>query len=164
MANNKGKPFENAVRKSFEKVPGVSIDRLKDASLVRTRTKTKKLKGVNNPSDFIVYKKPHEVYVECKSHKGNTLPFSCIREEQIKGMLEKSLIMGVTAGLIIWYIDHDLTVWVPIDVVVTLMNFGYKSINIKDLDKVPHLVIPGKKKRIYFDYDMKQFLEDLYGE
>jgi hypothetical protein len=78
-------------------------------------------------------------------------------------MLEKSMIPGVTAGVMIWYIDHDLTVWIPIDVVVTLMNFGYKSINIKDLDKIPHLVVPGKKKRVYFDYDMGQFLGDLYG-
>ena len=152
---NKGKQFEDVVKKAFEQVPGVSIDRLRDAP--------KKLKNVDNPSDFIVYKKPHEVYVECKSHKGNTLPFSCIRQEQINGMLKKSMIPGATAGLIIWYIDHDLTVWVPIDVVVTLMNFGYKSINIKDLDKIPHLVVPGRKKRVYFEYFMDKFLDDLFG-
>lgn len=153
--NNKGKKFEEVIKKAFLNVPDVSIDRFRDAP--------KKLKNVDNPSDFVVYKFPHELYVECKSHKGNTLPFFCIREEQIKGMLQKSLLQGVTAGLIVWYIDHDLTVWIPIDVVITLMNFGYKSINIKDLDKMPHLVIPGIKKRVYFDYDMKKFLEDLYG-
>lgn len=152
---NKGKAFENVIKKSFEAVPEVSIDRFRDAP--------KKLKGVDNPSDFVVFRKPHELYVECKSHLGNTLPFSCIRDEQIEGMSKKALIPGVTAGLIIWYIEHDLTVWVPIDVVITLINFGYKSINIKDLDMFPHLVIHGKKKRVYFDYDMKKFLEDLYG-
>ncbi len=154
-SNNIGKKFEEAVRKSFELVPDVSIDRLRDAP--------KKLKGVDNPSDFIVYKKPHELYVECKSHRGNTLPFSCIRKEQLDGMSEKWLKPGVVAGFIIWFIDHDLTVWVSIDMIKTLMWFGYKSLNIKDLEKIPHLVVPGKKKRIYFEYDMKQFLEDLYG-
>lgn len=151
---NKGKAFEDVVKESFLKLSDVSIDRLRDAP--------KKLKGVDNPSDFIVYKKPHEIYVECKSHKGNTLPFTCIREEQIRGMLDKALIPGVIAGVIIWFIDHDLTVWVSIDVVITLMMFGYKSINVKDLDKIPHIVVSGKKKRIYFDYDMSKFLEDLY--
>lgn len=153
--NNIGKKFEDAVRKSFELVPDVSIDRLRDAP--------KKLKGVDNPSDFIVYKKPHELYVECKSHRGNTLPFSCIRKEQLDGMSEKWLKPGVIAGFIIWFIDHDLTVWVSIDVIKTLMWFDYKSLNIKDLNKIPHLIVPGKKKRVYFEYEMKQFLEDLYG-
>lgn len=153
--NNIGKQFEDAVRKSFEKVPDVSIDRLRDAP--------KKLKGVDNPSDFIVYKKPHELYVECKSHRGNTLPFSCIRKEQLDGMSEKWLKSGVIAGFMIWFIDHDLTVWVSIDMIKTMMWFGYKSLNIQDLEKIPHLVVPGKKKRVYFEYNMEQFLEDLYG-
>ena len=155
MANNKGKKFEDIVKKAFEKVEGVSIDRLRDAP--------RKLKGVDNPSDFIVYKKPHEVYVECKSHKGNTLPFVCIREEQIKGMTEKAKIEGVKAGIIIWYIDHDQTVWVPINEVVSMREEGYKSINIKDLNYPRNIIrIEGTKKRVYFDYDMEKFLEDLY--
>lgn len=155
MANNKGKAFEDTVKKAFEKVEGVSIDRLRDAP--------RKLKGVDNPSDFIVYKKPHEVYVECKSHKGNTLPFACIREEQIKGMTEKAKIAGVKAGIIIWYIDHDQTVWVPIAEVVSMREEGYKSINIKDLNYPRNIIrIEGTKKRVYFDYDMEKFLEDLY--
>ena len=154
--SNKGKKFEDVVKRSFEKVSGVSIDRLRDAP--------KKLKGVDNPSDFIVYKKPHEVYVECKSHKGNTLPFSCIREEQIKGMIEKSQIEGVKAGLIIWYIDKDITVWIPINEVNRLIDAGYKSINVKNLEDVKHIIIRGTKKRIYFDYYMNDFLEVLYEQ
>lgn len=154
MASNKGKQFEDVIRKSFLKVPDVSIDRLRDAP--------RKLKNVDNPSDFIVYKKPHEIYVECKSHKGNTLPFSCIREEQITGMLEKSKIEGVKCGLIIWYIDHDITVWVPIDEVVNWQNTGAKSINVRELEFLDCIYIQGKKKRIYFDYDMEDFLRRLY--
>lgn len=30
MSTNRGKQFENVVRQAFEKVPGVSIDRLHD--------------------------------------------------------------------------------------------------------------------------------------
>ena len=151
---NKGKIFEDVIKKSFEKAQGVSIDRLRDAP--------KKMKNVDNPSDFIVYKYPHEIYVECKSHKGNTLPFSCIREEQIRGMQEKSMINGVKAGVILWFIDHDLTVWIPIREIRFLINAGKKSINIKELDQISHIVIQGKKKRIYFDYYMEDFLRRLY--
>ena len=77
-------------------------------------------------------------------------------------MLAKSLKRGVIAGVMIWFIDHDLTVWVSIDMIVTLIGFGHKSLNIKDLDKIPHLIVPGEKKRVYFEYDMNKFLEDLY--
>ena len=153
---NLGKKFEDVVKESFLKCPDVSIDRLRDAP--------KKMKNVDNPSDFIVYKYPHEIYVECKSHKGNTLPFSCIREEQIKGMSEKSQIDGVLAGVILWFIDHDLTVWIPIQEVVDWQRRGAKSINIKDLDHLQHIVIQGKKKRVYFDYFMDDFLRELYEE
>lgn len=154
--SNKGKKFEDVIRESFLKVPGVSIDRLRDAP--------KKLKGVDNPSDFIVYKKPHEIYIECKSHKGNTLPFSCIREEQIKGLSEKAKIDGVKAGIIVWYIDHDLTYWIPIREITRLIAEGKKSLNVKAFNtSLNHIYIQGKKKRIYFDYDMNKFLEDLYG-
>ena len=81
----------------------------------------------------------------------------------MKGMTEKWLKDGVIAGFIIWFIDHDLTVWVSIDMIKTMIWFGYKSLNVKDLDKIPHLVIPGKKKRVYFDYAMDKFLNDLFG-
>ena len=150
---NRGKSFENVVKESFEKVDGVSIDRLRDAP--------KKLKGVDNPSDFIIYKKPHEIYVECKSHKGNTFPFSCIRTEQWNGMLDKSKIYGVKAGAIIWFIEHDLTIWVDIGTIAG-WSVTHKSINIKDLDVIDHIKISGKKKRVYFEYDMNKFLEELY--
>lgn len=152
--SNKGKVFEEVIKKSFLKVDGVDVTRLRDGM--------RKQKGVDNPSDFIVYKYPYEVYVECKSHKGNTLPFSCIREEQIRGMQEKSMTNGVKAGVILWFIDHDLTVWIPIREIRFLINAGKKSINIKELDQISHIVIQGKKKRIYFDYDMEDFLRRLY--
>lgn len=159
-SKNKGKQFEEIIKKSFLKVPDVSIDRLRDAP--------RKMKNVDNPSDFIVYKKPHEIYVECKSHKGNTLPLSCIREEQIRGMTEKAKIDGVKAGIIVWFIDHDLTVWIPINEIVFWRDIGNKSINIKNIqdkhiERIRHIVIQGRKKRVYFDYDMKDFLRRLYN-
>lgn len=151
--NNKGKAFEQVIHQAFSKVPDVSIDRLRDAP--------RKLKGVDNPSDFIVYKKPHELYVECKSHKGNTFPFSCVRDEQWNGMLDKAEINGVMCGVLIWFIDHDITVWIDVTDLY-MWKYSHKSLNIKDLDTIPHIVIRGRKKRVYFEYDMNRFLEELY--
>ena len=90
MAVNRGKKFEEVVRKAFEKVPNVSIDRLHD--------QTTGFVGSQNICDFIVYKEPYEYYIECKSVHGNTLPFSNITETQWNGLINKATIEGVFVG------------------------------------------------------------------
>lgn len=157
--NNKGKKFEEVVKEAFLAVPDVSIDRLKDAPT--------HYRNVDNPSDFIVYKKPHEMYVECKSHHGNTLPFSCIRQSQISKMLAKQRIDGVICGFIVWYIDRDFTLWYPVETVAYIQMLGKKSLHYKDQFTSKRILrIFGKKKRnsIFYNYDMERFLDDLFKE
>lgn len=152
MAINRGKDFEQHIREAFEKVPGVSIDRLHD--------QTTGFKGSSNICDFIVYKKPYEYYIECKSVHGGTLPFSNITETQWNGLLEKSKINGVFAGIICWWIDKDATFFIPIDALEIGKNyFNEKSVKLKDCyeDDI-YIEIHGKKKRVFFDYDMEDFL------
>lgn len=159
MANNNGKKFEQVVRESFEKVDGVSIDRLRDAPT--------RFRNVDNPSDFIVYKKPHEIYVECKSHKGTTLPFDCIRPAQISKMLAKERIEGVKCGFIVWFIDKDFTLWYPVETVAYIQMLGRKSLSYRDQFTSKRILrIFGKKKRnsIFYNYDMERFLDTLFEE
>ena len=110
MSENRGKQFERVIREAFEKVPGVSIDRLHD--------QTNGFKGSQNICDFIVYKEPYEYYFECKSVHGRTLSihsiphtgkdgkvcgfYGNITDKQWGGLLEKSKIPGVFAGIICW--------------------------------------------------------------
>ena len=149
MAQNKGKQFEQKVREAFEKVDGVSIDRIPD--------QTMRHKGARNICDFIVYKKPHEYYIECKSVHGNILPFNNISESQWQGLLEKSKIPGVFAGIICWWVDKDVTLFIPINVLQIFKLNGCRSMR---YDAYSYDIVPleGKKKRVFFDYDMEQFL------
>ena len=154
MAVNRGKQFEDVVREAFEKVPGVSIDRLHD--------QTTGWKGSSNICDFIVYREPYEYYFECKSVHGNTLPFRNISATQWNGLLEKSFIEGVTAGIICWFIENEVTCFIPIQLLVELKNGGHKSINVKDVDNFVYELggafkLVGKKKRIFYEYDMVEF-------
>lgn len=153
---NRGKDFERQVKSAFEKIKGVSIDRLKDSM--------SGYMGDNTICDFIVYKFPYEFYIECKAVHGNTLNFkSDIRPNQWEGLLEKSGICGVRTGFMIWFIDHDLTVYVDASVMANMRLSGLKSLNVKDLDYIeniqsPQLIkIEGRKKRILYDYDMNSF-------
>ena len=155
MAYNRGKQFEDVVREAFEKVPGVSIDRLHD--------QTTGWKGSTNICDFIVYREPYEYYFECKSVHGNTLPFSNITDKQWQGMLEKSQIDGVYAGIICWFVDKDDTRFFPIQYLQKYKQLGCKSVAAFDeSDDIVHPIqIKGKKKRVFFEYDMESLLNEI---
>lgn len=149
---NRGKQFEHQIKLGFERIPNVSIDRIND--------QMSGFKGSTNVSDFVVYKYPYEYYIECKSHYGNTLPFSCITQNQWQGMLEKSKIYGAFAGVMCWFIDHDITVFIPIDVLEKLKQSGCKSFHVKHhLDKA--FIINGSKRRILFNYNMAEFFKEI---
>ncbi len=143
MAINRGKQFESVIKKAFEKIPQVSIDRLHD--------QTTGYKGSFNICDFIVYKEPYEYYIECKTVHGNVLPFSNITDTQWDGLLEKSKIIGVHAGVLCWWIDKDVTMFIPIEYLDWLKQTGNRSIR---YDNAVGIVIEGRKKRIFFDYNM----------
>lgn len=151
---NRGKQFENVIRDSFLKIPNVSVDRLHDQMTGFKVTSA-------NVCDFIVYKKPYEYYIECKSVHGASLPFSNITDNQWNGLLEKSKIDGVFAGVICWFIDKDVTKFIPIDELELKKQHGWKSIryDIKQYNGV--IDIKGKKKRVLFDYDMQTFFNEM---
>ena len=157
MAINRGKQFEEVVRQCFERVPNTSVIRLPDP--------TNGYLGIRNISDFIVYNYPNQYFIECKSVHGNTLPFSNITDNQWNGMLEMSKIKGVIAGVVCWWVDKDKTYFLPIqNLRVQREEFEKKSIGldyILDSPRTNWIEIKGKKKRVFFDYDMADFIERI---
>ena len=123
-------------------------------------------KNQNNICDFIVYRNGNLNYFECKSVHGNTLNFkSDIRANQWQGLLKKSCISGVNAGIICWFIDHDITIYLPIEDLQYLLQEGNKSFNIlKDKEKILGVEIIGTKRKIFFDYDLDHFLKEIEYE
>lgn len=154
MAQNRGKDFENVIKKDFLKIPDVSIDRLHD--------QTSGFKGSSNICDFVVYRKPYEYYIECKSVHGGSLPFRNITDRQWMGLKEKSIIYGVYAGIICWYIDHDITVYYPIQYLYDVKRSGRKSCSVRHIDKdCGCVILEGRKKRVFFNYDLRSFLKEV---
>ena len=165
MGVNRGKQFEDAIKDAFEAVPGVSIDRFQDPMAG--------FAGISNICDFVVYQYPTQNYFECKSCYGNTLSihsndpknkYGAITNTQWEGLLEKSPIPGVKAGILVWFIDHDITAFVDIRTLVELKNSGAKSLHVKHLweKRIPYVLVPGRKKRVLFEYDAHSFLIGLY--
>lgn len=108
--------------------------------------------------------------MNAKPYTGNTLNFkSHIRENQWQGLLKKSYIPRVNAGIIAWFIDLDKTFWIDIQCLEKLKINGKKSFNATyDYEyyyKIGELIeICGIKKRVFFEYDLEKFLEDISYE
>lgn len=145
MANNRGKQFEAKFKEDWKRTFSPCIDRLYDAMSGYV--------SISNISDFIGFKKPNIFYLECKSHEGNTFPISCLT--QYEKLTCKVGIEGVRAGVILWMIDHDAVLYVPISTFTKLIQDGKKSFNIKMIgdDTYPHIVIPSEKRRVFLDSD-----------
>ncbi len=145
MANNRGKQFEAKMREDWKATMSKCIDRLYDSMSGYV--------SISNISDFIAFKKPNIFYIECKSHEGNTFPISCLT--QYDKLTCKVGIDGVRAGVILWMIDHDTVLYVPISTFTKLIEDGKKSFNIKMVgdENYPSLVIPSVKKRVFMDSD-----------
>lgn len=157
LAVNRGKSFENEIRKQLERTAGVSVDRVHD--------QTTGFHGSKNICDIIAYRYPNEFYFECKTVHGNVLPFSNISDNQWAGLIEKSTIPGVYAGIICWWVDKDITAFIPAQLLHMCKLADIRSIRYD----LTHSVfgryrlrqIKGKKKRVFFDYDMEGFLDEL---
>lgn len=158
MGINRGKQFEDTLQEQFEKLDNLTITRLYDVTMGYS--------GVNNPCDFIIYRFPNILYLECKAVHGNTLNFkSDIKENQWDKLLEYSKVNGVNAGIICWYIDWDITVFLPIEYLQYMLENSYKSFNVrKDMNKIPRVILNGKKKRVFFEYDLERFMEEISYE
>lgn len=151
MSVNRGKQFEDIIREQFKKLKNVVTIRLYDV--------TTGYINQNNICDLIVYDEGTLNLIECKAVHGNTLNFkSHIKQNQWDGLLEESYKPGVNAGILVWFIDHDVTLWLDIQYLQDLKESGYKSFNVKDRMSVYELA--GVKKKVFFEYDLRKFLKD----
>lgn len=152
MAKNKGKQFEQKFKEDFLKIKDATIDRLYDP--------VGGMRGISNISDFIGYIYPKIYYLECKSHEGNTFPFSCL--SQYDKLIHKVGIKGVRVGVILWMIDHNKVVYIPISTITKMKEDNKKSFHINMLETKEYNVkeIPSKKLRTFMDSDYL-ILKDL---
>lgn len=162
---NSGKLFEQQFRKSVLKIPNLFYYRLKDSpSSWDNKTKSKKTKSKvrftnNNICDTVMYKNPYLFLLELKSHTGARLPLSCIRENQINGLVEASETNGIIAGIICDFSDKDKCYFLDITFVDDFTkNETRKSIPISYFQE-NGIEIDVKKLRVKKLYDVDKFIE-----
>lgn len=146
MSVNRGKQFEAKFKTDFSKIPGATLDRLQD--------QLSGYRGSNNICDFICYLYPNIFYIELKTTNANTFPFSSLT--QYEDLLPKVGIPGVRVGVVIWFVQHDRILYVPISTIHQMKDNGLKSVNIRKIDDeeiYKYVEIPSIKRRVFFDSD-----------
>ena len=142
---NKGKEFEKIFKTQLQE-DGVFIQRIPDIMDFRS---------INNIADFYAYSFPYMYLFECKTTAGASLPFANISETQWNGLFGASKYNGVICGIPTWYYDKDVTKFYTIKELVSMRANGYKSVR---FDSDIGIEIKGTKRKVYFDYNMKQFI------
>ena len=144
MAKSRGKQFEDRFKRNWE-------DSVPDSICYRLYDTMGGFKSISNVGDFICYKYPYIYLIDCKSIQGNTLPFSDLR--QYDQMTRYVNITGVNVGFIVWFIDHDDVLWIPIETMMKIKEEGLKSFNINKMSPENYffLSIPSKKLRTFMD-------------
>lgn len=143
MAVNRGKQFEEKFKKDFSSIPDSSVDRLYDV--------TTGYKNIKQVCDFIAYFYPTIFYIECKSHKGASLPLSNIT--QYESLKTKVGIRGVRSGVVLWLYEKDKVFYIPTRTITQLKEDGEKSVGLRHIGKYDIFEIPSVKKRVFMDSD-----------
>ena len=144
-----GKKFEQQFLEDWGKsYPNTFIYRLPDQ---QSRYKG----GSRNPCDFICYNNKNLYLIECKSHAGNTIPFSNLRQHDLLKSYESCAI----TGYICWFYDHDKVFFIQTQTITKMIEENKKSINIKDKDRF--IEIPSIKKRTFMNSDYSVLVDIL---
>lgn len=112
-----------------------------------------------NPCDFLCFPGENKLFmVECKEHKGASIPFTAI--PQYDRLLEYKDCPGVYPGVMLWLSEKDIVMWIGIKEMEKMVKDGKKSIGIKMLEDTLYniMIIPSEKKRIYLESDYTSLL------
>lgn len=153
---SRGKQFEEKFKTDWMKsFPGGLLYRLPD-----------QLSGYKSTSrnlcDFIGFNLNTLYLIECKSHRGASIPMGNIT--QYDKLKEKIGLTGVRAGVVLWLVDKDIVMYIPMATVKQLKESGEKSIGIRHLEDYNIYVVPSVKKRVFMDSDYSLLLNLKDGE
>lgn len=153
MPINLGKKFEQQFKQDILKLK-YFIYRLPDQMTGNKITSS-------NPCDFFVYCKPYLRLIECKSIHGNVFPLNNFT--QYDKMISYIKGTDATGAIVIWFIDKDIVLYVPIETVIVLKEMGKKSININKLSELngKYVEVKSEKKRIFLQSDYSFLKEEI---
>lgn len=104
----------------------------------------------------------HKLYLlELKSHKGKSLPFSAIRQNQIDELAKSLTYQGVTSGFVVNFSDVARTFFADANLVANYVFIGErKSIPLAWFEEHGK-EIQGKLKKVHYSWNVEKFLTEV---
>ena len=160
-SKNLGKSFEERFKKDWQKCfPETLCYRLPDQQSGYAGG------GSSNPCDFLCFTGNELLMVECKAHAGMSIPFTAIR--QYDKMLSFKGLKNTFPGVLVWFYEKDIIIWVSIEEMEKMVNDGEKSIGLRMIDdKKPYkksyniIIVPAEKLRTFMEADLKYLVNEL---
>ena len=160
MANTTiGKKFESRFEKDYTRCfPGTLCYRLPDQQSGYAGS------GGSNPCDFMCYPGNCVLMVECKAHKGISIPFTDI--PQYERQLSYKGLHKTFPGVLVWFYEKDTIIWVSIEEMEKMVNDGEKSIGLRMMkEKYPKKYrireVPAAKLRTFMEADLNYLITKL---
>ena len=160
MANTTiGKKFESRFEKDYVRCfPGTLCYRLPDQQSGYAGS------GGSNPCDFMCYPGNCVLMVECKAHKGISIPFTDI--PQYERQLSYKGLHKTFPGVLVWFYEKDTIIWVSIEEMEKMVNDGEKSIGLRMMkEKYPKkyriIEVPAVKLRTFMEADLNYLITRL---
>lgn len=179
---NPGKRFENNWKNSIPE--DVLYYRLKDSAQAFDRQNKKQSKlrfSLNNPFDCFIFKSPFLYALELKHTSSTNMSFERDKSEknkmihyhQIQGLTEFDQYENTICGFLLNFHhkkdDTEILYFQRIrDFNDMISKINKKSLNEKDLIRYNAMIVPSRKMKINYKYDVNSFMEkiqeDSYGK
>lgn len=101
----------------------------------RIKTRNSGYKGDNEIADYYLYARDRLIYIEAKTVKEKSFPFSIIQPNQLVGLYKASQFKGVHGVFLVEFRDTRNVYVVPISAVKEQLENKKKSFSEKDLAK-----------------------------
>jgi recombination protein U len=150
---SEGKRFEEDFSKSIPE--GIYFERRKDDGFG--------YRGVNNGYDFMIYVYPNLFFFELKSVAGASIPFSILKDHQIRFLQGVQYFRGMYGGFLFNYRGRGKTFYLTGEQVGKYIKEADRKSFPLEWSEKNGLLVPCRKLRTRFRYDVTKLLNELGG-
>lgn len=148
---NPGKKFEQDVLNSVPK--DVYKHRIKDSTM--------RFKGDNNVCDMFLFKEDTLYMLELKSTKASAISYTSIASNQFEGLLIASEFLGIKAGFLFNFREHQETYYVDIKDAIEFKNTSDRMSYPIKFAREKGIKIDQTLKRTRYRYDIEKMISDI---
>jgi recombination protein U len=156
---NQGKQFESDFIKS---VPDTIYHyRFKDGTAGFAGAQNENVRfQAQNICDFLLFD-GRLILLELKSHKGKSIPFSCIRDNQLLELSKAETFNGIIPGMIFNFRDIEKTYFIHIRHIYYFYHHSDRKSFPLEFAEQYGTEIKGELKKVHYRYYVKEFLERI---